>query len=322
MSHLVSRIALVLATMGFMAMPSAQPAWPSKPIRLIVPTVPGGSIDILARLLAQHLEPLWGQSVIVEYKPGAGTVIGTDYVAKSAPDGHTLGIVATAHVINPNLRPKMPFDTVRDLAGVTMTTVGNLAVVANPSFEANSLPQLIALAKANPNKFAYASPGTGTSLHLAGELLKAMAGIELVHVPYKGGAPAFVDVIAGRVPLFIVPHYLAMPHVNAGKLKMIAVTGPRRARTAPDTATISETIPGFNVQGFDGLVVPSATPRQVVAKLNADLVRVLNLPNLRARMDEYDLEVVGSTPEQFDAFIRAEIDKWAKAVKSSGATLD
>jgi tripartite-type tricarboxylate transporter receptor subunit TctC len=305
-----------------MAMVSAQPAWPSKPVRLIVPTVPGGSIDILARLLAQHLEPLWGQSVMVEYKPGAGTVIGTDYVAKSAPDGYTLGIVVTAHVINPNLRPKMPFDTLRDLAGVTMTTIGNLAVVANPSFEANSLPQLITLAKASPNKIAYASPGTGTSLHLAGELLKAMAGIELVHVPYKGGAPAFIDVIAGRVPLFIVPHYLATPYVNAGKLKMIAVTGAKRARTAPDTATVSETIPGFNVQGFDGLVVPSATPRQVVAKLNADLVRVLNLPNLRARMDEYDLEVVGSKPEQFDAFIRAEIDNWAKAVKSSGVTLD
>jgi tripartite-type tricarboxylate transporter receptor subunit TctC len=320
-----SRRTLLIALTGAGALGAAgaarAQAYPGGPVRLIVPNAPGGSIDILARLLAQHLQPIWGQSVVVDYKPGAGTALGTDVVAKSAPDGLTLGMVVTAHVINPSMR-KLAFDTVRDLSGISLTAVSHVAIVATPSFEANTIPELIALARKQPGKIAYASPGSGSAMHLAGELLASQAGLQLVHVPYKGNGPAYIDVIAGRVPLLIDPLFASMAHLKAGRLKPIAIASPARAAIAPDIPTIAETLPGFNVQSVNGIVVPSGTPRELVQRINTDLLKVLALPEVRARMAEYGLEVIGSTPEQFDAFVRTEIDKWAKVVKASGATLD
>jgi tripartite-type tricarboxylate transporter receptor subunit TctC len=297
-------------------------AFPSKPVRLVVPFPPGGATDILARLLGQKLQEIWGQTVVIEYKPGGGTVVGTDFVAKSPPDGYTMGMVITAHVINPGLRADLPYDTIKDLSGVSMVAVQHIALVATPGLEANSVPELIALAKRNPGKLTYATPGTGTAMHLAGELLKSQAGIDIVHVPYKGGAPAYPDVISGRVALQIDPMSASMPNIKAGKVKLLAIASPRRAPTAPEVPTVAETLPGFSVMSISGVVVPSATPREVVRKASADINRALAAGDLVERMAQQGMEPSGNTPEQFDAFIRAEIEKWSKVVKSSGAKLD
>lgn len=313
-----------LAALVGLSLPVAAIAqnFPAKPVHLIVPNAPGGAIDILARTLSVHLQPFWGQPVVVEYKPGAGTVLGTDYVAKSAPDGHTMGMVITGHVINPSLRANMPFDTVKDLSGVTLLGIAHILISATPSFEANNIAELIALAKKQPGKISYASPGSGSSMHLAGELLKSMSGIDLLHVPYKGSGPAYPDVIAGRIPLLIDPLFSSMSYIRSGRLKPIAVTNPSRASIAPEIPAVAESVPGFSVQSIFGIVVSGQTPRELVRKISADVVVVLRSPEMQARMVELGMETVGNTPEQFDAYIRTEIEKWAKVVKASGARAD
>ncbi|MGE5791302.1 MAG: tripartite tricarboxylate transporter substrate binding protein [Bacteroidota bacterium] len=314
--------ALVLALAAALPGAALSQAFPAKPVRLVVPFPPGGATDIIARLLGQKLQEIWGQATVIEYKPGGGTVVGTDYVAKSPPDGYTMGIVITAHVINPGLRSDLPYDTIKDLSGVSMVAVQHIALVATPGLEANTVPELIALAKKNPGRLTYATPGTGTAMHLAGELLKSQAGIDIVHVPYKGGAPAYPDVIAGRVALQIDPMSASMPNIKAGKVKLLAITSPQRAPTVPEVPTVAETLPGFSVMSISGVVVPSATPREVVRKASADINRALAASDLVERMAQQGMEPSGNTPEQFDAFIRAEIEKWSKVVKSSGAKLD
>jgi tripartite-type tricarboxylate transporter receptor subunit TctC len=314
--------ALALACVAALPGAALAQTFPAKPVRLVVPFPPGGATDIIARLLGQKLQEIWGQATIIEYKPGGGTVVGTDFVAKSPPDGYTMGIVITAHVINPGLRSDLPYDTLKDLSGVSMVAVQQIALVATPGLEANTVPELIALAKKNPGKLSYATPGTGTAMHLAGELLKSQAGIDIVHVPYKGGAPAYPDVISGRVALQIDPLSASMPNIKGGKVKLLATTGPQRAPTAPDVPTVAETLPGFSVLSISGVVVPSATPREIVRKASADINRALASPDLAERMAQQGMEPSGNTPEQFDAFIRAEIEKWSKVVKASGAKRD
>ncbi len=312
----------VAASLTLVAAGAAAQEFPSKPVHLVVPNAPGGGTDVLARLFSPFLQEVWKQPVIIDYKPGAGTVVGTDYVAKSAPDGYTIGMIATALVINPSLHPSMPFDTSRDLSGVTMNSVAHLVLLATPSLPASSVGEVIAMAKKSPGSFNYASAGTGSSMHLAGELLKILAHIDMVHVPYKGGGPAMLDVMAGRVPLMFNPLYASLPYMKGGKLKAIAVASPARAATHPDLPAIAETLPGFDVRSWNGMVVPSATPRAVVRKLNADVTALLRQPAFRARLGDMGLEPVGNTPEQFDAYIRSEIDKWAPIVKASGAKPD
>ena len=289
--------------------------YPSKPVRLVAPNPPGGAIDTLAHLLSSQLHPIWNQPVVVEYKPGANTIIGTDYVAKSAPDGHTLGMVVASHVINPSMQTKMPYDTVKDLAGVTLTAVTTILLSAAPSLEANSLPELIALAKRNPGKLSYASPASGSAPHLAVELLKLMTGADIVHVPYKGAAAAYPDVMSGRVHLLFDPIFGSMAQVKAGKLKPLAVTSPKRWAAAPDIPAIAETVQGFSVYSINGSVVPAATPRELVRRISRDFATALAVPALRTRMGEIGLVPVGNTPDEFDAFVRSEIEKWAKVVK-------
>ena len=296
---------------------SAQGAWPNRPVKLVVPFGAGGATDIIARLISQKLGELWGQGVVVDYKPGAGTVLGTDFVAKSAPDGYTMGMVITAHVINPSLRASMPFDTLKDLSGVSLVAISHILLAATPSLEANNIRELIALAKKTP--LSYATPGTGTSMHLAGELLKTLAGIDMVHVPYKGGSAAYPDVIAGRVPLLFDPMFASIGHIKAGRMKAIAITSNERAASNPEIGTIAEAVPGFDVKSISGVVVPAATPRDIVRKASADIGRVLAMAEVKSRMAEVGMEPEATSPESFDAFIRREIARWAPVVKASGA---
>jgi tripartite-type tricarboxylate transporter receptor subunit TctC len=287
-----------------------------------VPFPPGGATDIIGRLLAGKMQEVWGQPVVVENRPGAGTVVGTDLVAKSAPDGHTLGVVVTAHVINPSLRPNMPYDTVKDLAAVSQVSVQHLVIAAHPSLEANTVAELIALAKNNPGKLGYATPGSGTAMHLSIELLKTQTGIDLVHVPYKGGAPAQQDVMGGRVPILLDVLYAVQPLINSGKLKVIALLSPTHPASAGQYELVTETVPGVSALSMVGLVAAAGTPRELVQTISSDVARAVKSSELTQRMTQLGMEPVGSTPAEFDALIRAEIEKWARVVKISGAKAD
>jgi tripartite-type tricarboxylate transporter receptor subunit TctC len=297
-------------------------AFPTKPVRMIVPFPPGGATDIVGRLVAAKMQEVWGQPVVVENRPGAGTVVGTDLVAKSAPDGHTLGVVVTAHMINPSLRPNMPFDTLKDLAAVGQVSVQHLVIAAHPSLEASNVAELIALARKNPGKLSYATPGSGTSMHLSIELLKTQTGIDLVHVPYKGGAPAQQDVMAGRVPILLDVLYAVQPLIDSGKIKVIALLSPTRPASAKGYEVVAETVPGVSALSMVGLVAAGGTPRDLVQKISSDVARAVKGSDLTERMTQLGMEPVGSTPAEFDALIRAEIEKWSRVVRISGAKAD
>ena len=294
-------------------------AFPDKPVRIVVPLPPGGATDVMARLIAQKLGERWGQPVVLEHKPGGGTVIGTQAVAVAPPDGHTIGIVISAHTINPSLRKDLPYDTLRDLA--PLTQIGNtvLALVAIPAFPADDLRGLLAEAKKKPGELAYASLGVGTATHLSGELLKIRGGVDLLHVPYPGSAPAYKDMLGGRVPLGFVVLQSALPHVKAGRLKVIGITGAKRSAVYPEFPALAETLPGYVVESMFGLVAPGATPKDVVRRISADAGAVLRDPAMTARFTELGIEIVASSPEEFGAFTRAEIEKWAPVVRASGA---
>ena len=297
-------------------------AWPQKPVHVIVPNVPGGGIDILARLMQGELQKMWGQQVLVEYKPGGGTMLGTDYVAKSVPDGYTLGMVVTSHVINPALRKGMPFDTLKDLAGVTLTATSSILMSASPKAPFSTLKELIDYAKAHPGKLNYATPGPGSAMHLGGELLKQQTGIDMQHVPYKGSGGAYADVSDGRVDLLIDPLFSSMPHVTSGRLKPIAVLSAKRDATAPDIPAFGEVLPGFNVLSINGIVAPAATPRPLIQKIGADFAKALHSEDLKARLKAVGLEPVGSTPEEFDRFVREEMKRWEAVVRKGNITID
>jgi tripartite-type tricarboxylate transporter receptor subunit TctC len=301
---------------------TAAQTFPTRPVRLMVPFPPGGATDIIGRLVAGKMQDVWGQPVVIENKPGAGTVVGTDYVAKAAPDGYTLGMVVTAYVINPSLRADLPYNTLKDLSGVTQVSVQHLVMAANPSFPANSIPELIALAKKEPGKLAYATPGSGTAMHLSVEMLKTSTGVDLVHVPYKGGAPAQQDVMAGRVPILMDVLYAVQPLIKAGRIKVLALLSPQRATESPEYPVVSESVPGVSALSLVGIVAPAATPRELVNHIGADIARAVKSSDLTERMKRQGMEPIGSTPDQFDALIRAEIEKWAKVVKVSGAKVD
>ena len=311
--------ALFAATAAFAQTPNA---YPLKPVRMVVPFPPGGATDIIGRLLAQKMQEVWGQTVVIDNKPGAGTVVGTDFVAKSPPDGYTMGLVVTAHVINPALRASMPYDTFKDLAGVTQVSVQHLVMAAYPALEASSIAELIALARRNPGKLSYATPGSGTAMHLGVELIKSQTGTDIVHVPYKGGAPAQQDVMAGRVPILMDVYYALAPLIKAGKLKVIALLSPQRVPATPEYPVVAETVPGVSALSMVGIVVPAATPRELVQRISADIAKAIRSSDLTERMTQLGMEPVGSTLEQFDTLIRLESDKWAKVIRLSGAKVD
>ena len=309
-------------TAAFAHAAAAAQSWPDKPARLIVPFAAGGATDSIARLVAQRLQDVWQQPVVVDNRPGAGTIIGTDAVAKAAPDGYTMGLVVTAHVINPSLRSKLPYDTLNDFAPVSQIGVQHMVMAANPQFEANNLAELIALAKARPGAINYATSGTGTALHLATELLKTTAGIDMVHVPYKGGTPAQQDVVGGQVPILLDIYHSSAPLIEAGRLKVIALLSPERAASLPDIPVIAETVPGVSALSMIGIVAPAGTPAEVVAKASADIAKVVRAPEVARQLTEMGVEPVGSTPQEFDAVIRENVAKWAPVVKASGASVD
>ena len=299
-------------------------AYPAKPIRLVVPFPPGGSLDVVARAIGQKLSEAWGQPVVIDNRPGAGGNIGADLVAKSAPDGYTIleGALST-HAVNISLYGKMPYDPVKDFAPITLVAVTPNVLVLNPSVPANSVKELIAYGKANPGKLAFGSGSNGSAGHLAGELFKTETGVDMVHVPYKGGAPAMQDLLAGRTQLMFDNLANSMQQVKAGKLKALAVTTAKRSSLVPELPTMAEAgVPGFDISTWFGLMAPAGTPPDVVAKWNADLVKVLNSPDMREKMTAQGAEATPTTPAEFSAFIARELEKYARIVKASGAKVD
>jgi tripartite-type tricarboxylate transporter receptor subunit TctC len=296
------------------------PVYPTKPIRFVVPFTPGAINDYMARTIGQKLGESWGQQVIVDNRPGAGTIIGTDIVAKSAPDGYTLLLASTAFAINVSLHAKLPFDAARDFTPVGRIGSAPLLLVASPQLPAKNVRELVALAKAKPGQISYGSTGTGGSAHLMAEMFKAMAGIDIVHIPYKGLAPALTDVIAGRVN-FTFGSYLAVNnHVKAARVRAFAVTSKTRSPVMPDLPAIAEAgYPDYDASAWWGIVVPARTPRPVVSKLNTEIVRILDSAQVREQMLAQGVEVAPTTSEQFGKYIADEIGRWGRAVKQSGA---
>jgi tripartite-type tricarboxylate transporter receptor subunit TctC len=297
-------------------------AWPDKPVKLIVPFPPGGPTDTVARIISTGLQTLWKQPVVVDYKPGAGTTLGTNLVAKSTSDGYTLGMAITALTINPSLQPNLPYDTKKDLVGVSQVAQAHFGLFAHPSQPFNNMQELIAYAKKNPNALSYATPGTGTGTHLAGEMLASMAGIRLLHIPYKGSAPAQQDMIGGRVPLLFDVLFSSMPFVKDNRMKVIALSSPKRAASSPEIPLIAETVPGFSAVSAIGIIGPAGMPPALLQKISADIGQVVRSAEVVSRMQQLGMEPVGSTSDQYTAHIRQDIDKWAQIVKSAGIKLD
>ncbi len=320
-SRLAAIFVLALALPGI----ALSQSFPTKPVRIIATFNPGGAADILARLIAPKLTDSLGQPVLVENRAGAGGNIGTDYVAKSDPDGHTLvmGYIGT-HAVNPALYKNIPFDAVKDFAPVAFVASIPSVLVVHPSVQAKSVADLIALAKAHPGKLNYGSGGAGTAPHLGAELFKTMTGVDMVHVPYKGSGPAVADLLGGQISLMFNTMVQTIPYVQSGKLRALAVTSASRSKAMPDLPTLAESgLPGYEMVGWFGLLAPARTPRDVVIRLNTEVRKVLDHPEVKERLTSLGSEPTNIvTPEQFGEYIKSEIAKWGKVVKSSGMTID
>ncbi|MFO1314726.1 MAG: tripartite tricarboxylate transporter substrate binding protein [Burkholderiales bacterium] len=316
----LGRLAALACLVLFATVAHAQ-TYPSRPIRLVVPFPPGGATDILGRAFAQKLSDQLGQQVIVDNKPGAGGTIGSDLVAKSAPDGYTLLMATTStHSIAPSLYASLPYDPVRDFVPVAHVADSTNLLVVGATVPANNVRELIALAKAQPGKLNYASSGSGTIVHLTAELFSSMAGIQMTHVPYKGTALAVPDIMSGQVTMIFDNIVSAQPGLKTGKVKALAISGTRRSPLAPDLPTVAESgLPGFASDTYFGLFAPAGTPRAIVDRLNADANRILAQPDFRERLASLGADTAGGTSEAFAALIQSERDKWAKVVKASGA---
>jgi tripartite-type tricarboxylate transporter receptor subunit TctC len=311
-------------TVGALPTPLRAQGYPAKPIRLVVPFPPGGSLDVVARAIGQKLSAAWGQPVVIDNRPGAGGNIGADLVAKSLPDGYTIleGALST-HAVNVSLYRTLPYDPVKDFAPITLVAITPNVLVLNSAFPVNSVPELIAYAKSHPGALSFGSGSNGSAGHLAGELFKIEAGVNMVHIPYKGGAPALQALLAGDTQLMFDNLANSMPQLKAGKLKALAVTTAARSPLAPELPTLAESgLPGFDIYTWWGFMAPAGTPAPIIAKWNAEVARILGTPEMKAFFAQEGAQPAPTTPEQFAALIKREIPKYARIVKESGAKVD
>jgi len=323
----VRRRSVVAGVAVFIAIASAaasgQQTYPNRPLRIVAPFATSGGGDISARLFGQKLSESLGVQVVIDNRPGAGGIVGADLVAKSSPDGYTLMLVSMAHAVLPALHKKLPYDIVKDFAPVTMMVAFPHLLLVHPSVPATSVKELIALAKAKPGQINYASGGNGSSAHLDAELFKSLAGVNLVHIPYNGAGPALTGLLAGEAGMAFYSVSAAGQHVKAGRLHALAVTGAKRTASQPNLPTVAEAgLPGYEATTWTGVLAPAGTPRPIVMKLHGEFTRMLKLPDVKDRLAFLDFEPVGSTPEEFGAFIKSELAKWGKVVRDSGAKVD
>jgi len=319
MKGILHGVVFAVATCAPLAAPAAESAYPVRPIRIIVPQSPGASTDLTARLMAQGLNEAFKQPVIVDNRPGSSGIAGAEMVARSAPDGYTLMVIASSFSINPALGRKLPYDSIRDFTTVSQLTKFPNMLAASPSAPIKSLQDVIAQAKAKPGQLSYASAGVATGTHMTMALLQYMTGIDLLHVPYKGGGPAMTATMGGQTPLVIGTSVGVLPHVRSGKLRGIAITSARRSAVAPDIPTFAESgVPGYEHEPWNGMFGPARLSKPVLAKVNAEVVRVLHSPDVKKVFERDGADIVGSTPEQFSAVIKSEIAKWSKVAKAAG----
>jgi tripartite-type tricarboxylate transporter receptor subunit TctC len=315
----MQRRTFALAATLVLAAPAFAQTFPTKPMTIVVPASPGGAIDLAARLIGQKFTEAWGQPVVIENKTGATGVIGTDFVAKAAPDGHVLALVASSHAINPSMFKKLPFDTVKSFEPVVQTHTVPLVLVVAPDSPFKTMQDVIAFGKKNPGQLSFASSGNGGAPHFSGELFQSMAGLQMQHIPYKGSTLAHPDLMSGRVSIMFDTLAATSAQIKGGKLRALAVTTPKRLPAFPDVPTVAEAgLPGYETSTWGGLLAPAGTPKAVVAKLAAETTRILALPDVRERMLAAGVEPVGGTPEQYAAFIGSEMVKWGKVAKAAG----
>ena len=323
----VRRTAAVLAVVGTIGAVGAAtaadaPAWPTKPVRMIVPFPPGGSTDVISRILGQRLADGLGQPLVIDNRGGAGGNIGTDLAARSAPDGYTILMGTVTMSINPFLYTRMSHDVLKDLAPVSVVASAPQIVVVHPSVAARSMRDVIDLAKAKPGTINFGSSGNGTSGHLGIEMLKAATGIQVVHVPYKGAAPAMADLLAGQVQVMFETITTAIPQIKAGKIRGIAVAAAKRSTLLPELPPLTDTVPGLDTTSWYGLMVPAGTPRAVIDRLHAETVKALALPDVKERLAGLGTETVGNTPAEFQRYLQAEMAKWQKVIRQAGIKLE
>jgi len=315
-----SRVIAAIAALAAAITPAPAQDWPTRPVTMILPFAAGGPLDGIGRILAARLSDVLGQQVVIENVTGAGANIAGDRVAKAAPDGYTLLLASLAQLtINPSLYDKMPFDTVKDVIPITQAVFTPNILALNNDVPAKSVTELVALARAQPGQLTFGSAGVGTSQHLAGELFKSMAHVDIRHVPYRGAAPVITDLLGGRISMFFGNVTAVLPQVQDGKLRALAVTSPKRVAATPDLPTLAEAgFPGFDATASFGLVAPAGTPPAIIDKLHRETVRILALPEVRKRFAELGSEVIGNSPSEFSAVIKAEIPQWAKLIKEAG----
>jgi tripartite-type tricarboxylate transporter receptor subunit TctC len=316
------RVVAALTAVAFSALLNAQ-AFPNKGLRLVVPFPPGAGTDMFARVLALKLSESMGQPVVVDNRPGGGAIIGTDIVAKSPPDGYTLLLSTTSHAINPSVYSKLPYDTLRDFATVTQVATVPTVLVVHSSLPVTTAQDLVAFARSRPGELNVGSAGSGTVFHLAAELFKSMAGIDMVHVPFKGGAAALAALLANQVNVLFETSLTVGPQVKAGKLRPLAVGSSKRSSAMPELPTLAESgFPGFSAENWYGVYVPAGTPREIVKRLNHDIVNALSQPDVRERFESQGAELIGNTPEQHEEFLKVEMAKWARIARLANAHAD
>jgi tripartite-type tricarboxylate transporter receptor subunit TctC len=321
--RMMKTLAALVAVVGALGAPVHAQDYPTRPVRVIVPFAAGGPADVYARFLAQRLQEALGQPFVVDNRPGGGSVIGTDAVAKSAPDGYTLLMMSNTHTVNESLMPSKPYQLMRDFVGVAPVNYSDLLLVVHPSVKANTLQELIAEAKAQPGRMSYASSGPGTPYHMAGELFKAMAGVDILHVPYKGSAGARTDLLGGQVQMMFDAVTVMAQHAREGKVKAIATSGTARSTVLPNVPTLAESgVPGYEATIWLGVMAPKGTPAPVVGKLNAEIVKIVSQPQVRDDWGRQGATAMTMSPAEFEKYLNADIVKWERIVKLSGAKPD